>query len=121
MSNQRTAAIAIHRIGLRYACALLLIGASSVAGAQEAETLCPTTCPEVETTQSDCISAFRESAASDDGCELEDATVDGKTCTLTGVCQDADGGWESFNYSANIGVVDDLQNCDGELRAECSE
>ena len=118
MLNQRTAAIAIHRIGIRFACALLLIGASSVAGAEEGEF--SNTTQEV-TTGSDCISEFRQSAAGDSGCELETVTVDGNTCTLTGSCQADDGGWDSFNYDANIDDVDALQNCDGELRAECSE
>ena len=117
MSNQRTAAIAIHRIGLRFACALLLIGASSVAGAEEGES--SNTTQEV-TTPSDCISEFRQSAAIDDGCELVDVTVDGTTCTLTGGCL-VGGDWMPFDYDAHIHDVADLQNCDGQLRAECSE
>ena len=129
MLNQRTAAIAIHRIGIRFTCALLLMSASSLASAQECAQSelgssyddCLGAIQEGETKPTDCISEFRQSAAGDSGCELEDVTVDGNTCTLTGSCQADDGGWDSFNYDANIDDVDALQNCDGELRAECPE
>ena len=124
MLNQRTAAIAIHRIGIRFTCALLLMSASSLASAQKCDEQnydCLLPALDAETKPRDCISEFRQSAAGDSGCELETVTVDGNTCTLTGSCQADDGGWDSFNYDANIDDVDALQNCDGELRAECSE
>ena len=120
MLNQRTAAIAIHRIGIRFACALLLIERVECGRRRRRRITTANTTQEV-TTGSDCISEFRQSAAGDSGCELETVTVDGNTCTLTGSCQADDGGWDSFNYDANIDDVDALQNCDGELRAECSE
>ena len=122
MSNQRTAAIAIHRIGIRFACALLLMSASSLASGEQGTGACPqTVCQQIETLPTHCIRNFRQSAAGGDGCELEDVTVDGNTCILEGACPASGGDWIEFNFAANINSVDDLRNCDGELRVECSE
>ena len=116
MLNQRTAAIAIHRIGIRFTCALLLIGASSLASAQEGG---PTL--EDATTLENCTSAFRDSPAGDSGCELGSmTTVDGETCYLIGACPGVGDDWVRFNIDVDIRDVNDLQNCDGQLRAECN-
>ena len=126
MLNQRFVAIAVRRIGIPFAFALS-IGASGPAGADDGSSS-PDTIEagsgddEITYTATHCISAFRRSAASDDGCELEDATIDGdNTCTLEGVCRASDGDWTSFNFAVDLDDVADLQNCDGELRAECAE
>lgn len=68
-------------------------------------------------TQSQCISEFSDSSASNT-CELETASASGSSCTLGGLCQHG-GSWHNVSITVTLDDVDDLQNCSGSLATSC--
>ena len=84
------------------AAALLLLGVPALSGA-------------TPPTQSQCESAWEDSAA-DDTCDNENISVHENNCSIGTSCTDTNGQTVGQNFLISLEYVDDLNNCNGRLK-----